>query len=86
VYFLEAGLLLLVVPWSAFWERNAFVEQFVLLRPLLLNPFARGAVSGMGLVCLGASIGELAALWRRRLEPVHVVPTSPAAADAEGPR
>ena len=27
VYFLEAGFLLLVVPWSVFWERNLFVGQ-----------------------------------------------------------
>jgi hypothetical protein len=66
VYFLETGLLLLVVPWSVFWERNLFVGQFPLLRDALLNPFVRGGISGIGLVCLAAAGSEVLTLWRRR--------------------
>jgi hypothetical protein len=65
-YFFEAGLLLLVVPWSAFWERNFFVTRLPTLGEVLLNHFVRGAISGVGLVCLGAALGELAAILALR--------------------
>jgi hypothetical protein len=54
------------VPWSVFWERNTFVEQMPYLRQLLLNHFVRGAISGIGLICLGAAVAEVLTLWRRR--------------------
>jgi hypothetical protein len=66
VYLLEAGLLLLVVPWTVFWERNFFVEQVPGLSTGLLNPFVRGAISGLGLVCLLTAFAELRALWQAR--------------------
>jgi hypothetical protein len=68
VYFLEAGLLLLVVPWSVFWERNLFVGQWSALQAVLLNHFVRGGISGVGLVCLGAAISEVLTLWRSRTQ------------------
>ena len=46
----ELGVLVAVFPWSPFWERNYFIERFPDLIPYLLNPFLRGAVSGLGLV------------------------------------
>lgn len=72
VYLLEAGLLLLVVPWTVFWERNYFLEQT--LAGALLTPHAvRGAISGVGLVCLVAAVAELRALWPRRApEETHL--------------
>lgn len=66
-YFVEAGLLLLVAPWSAFWERNYFVTHLPAGRDILLNHFVRGAISGIGLVCLGAALGELGTLLAQRL-------------------
>jgi hypothetical protein len=64
-YFLEAGLALLVVPWTAFWERNYFIEGTV-LGLVLGNHAVRGAISGVGAVCLAAAIAELWACrpWR----------------------
>lgn len=67
VYFLEAGLLLLVTPWTTFWERNYFVNLLPALRPVVLDPYLRGAISGIGLVCLAAAVAELAGLWGRRV-------------------
>lgn len=58
--------MLLVVPWSAFWERNYFVTRVPVVREALLNHFARGAISGVGLVCLGAALGELASMLAQR--------------------
>lgn len=47
---LELGLLLILVPWSNYWETNYFLSRFPGLIPFLLNPFLRGAVSGLGLL------------------------------------
>lgn len=62
VYLLEAGLLLLVVPWTVFWERNYFLEG-TLVGALLTPHAVRGAISGIGLVCLAAAVAELRGLW-----------------------
>jgi hypothetical protein len=59
-YLIEAGLLLLVVPWSVFWERNAFIDRVPLMSGTLTNLYVRGAVSGIGLVCLWAATAEVA--------------------------
>ena len=64
------GLLLLVLPWSAFWENNYFAEAWPLIRPLLTNNFVRGAVSGLGVVNLASGLGELISiLLARNTEP-----------------
>jgi hypothetical protein len=66
-YFIEVGLLLIVVPWSAFWDRNYFLTVWPALHNVLESNFARGAVSGVGVVNVCAGLVELAALlrWRR---------------------
>ena len=46
-YFLEVGLLLVLVPWTAFWERNYFAVASPVFQELLRNNFVRGAVSGL---------------------------------------
>ncbi len=63
---LEAGLLLVLIPWSAFWDRNYFVEAVPALAGLLTNNFVRGAVSGLGLVNLLAALAELAEMFGGR--------------------
>jgi hypothetical protein len=58
-------LILIVAPWSAFWERNAFAQAEA-LRPFLESPFVRGGVSGIGLITALAGLTELAGVFRRR--------------------
>jgi hypothetical protein len=65
-YFLEVGLLLVLVPWSAFWERNYFAESVPLLQHALRNNFLRGAVSGLGIVNLLSGFYDLADLLMAR--------------------
>jgi hypothetical protein len=51
------GLVLLVAPWTtpttpltgSLWETN-YLLQYSGVRAVLLNPFVRGTVSGLGLV------------------------------------
>jgi hypothetical protein len=65
-YFLEVGLLLVLVPWSAFWERNYFVEMFPSLLELLRNNYLRGGVSGLGVVNLLVGFHDLSDLLMTR--------------------
>jgi hypothetical protein len=62
-YFIEVGLLLIVVPWSAFWERNYFLEMWPPLAAVATNPFVRGAVTGLGVVNVVAGLVDFWALW-----------------------
>jgi len=66
VFFLEVGLLLVVLPWSAFWDRNYFAFAWPELRPILTNNFLRGAVTGLGLVNLFAGLADLALVFAAR--------------------
>jgi hypothetical protein len=52
--------LLVLIPWSTFWERNYFVEWSPVLEVLLTSNYVRGAISGLGLVNVGAALVELA--------------------------
>ena len=56
---LEVGFFLMLVPWSAIWERNYFLEAFPDLRPVLLSPMLRGAVCGLGLANLYLGVTEI---------------------------
>jgi hypothetical protein len=69
-YFLEAGFVLIVAPWSAFWEHNRFAEAHEAIGLLVNNPFVRGAVSGIGVITAIAGLAEVAsAITSRRHEP-----------------
>ena len=58
-FFLEVGLLLIVLPWSSFWAHNYFGHMLPPLVPILQNNFVRGAVSGLGVINLIAGFFEL---------------------------
>ncbi len=62
-YLVEAGLLLAFAPWMQLWHRNAFAVAVPWLLGLMANPFVRGAVTGIGLVTLGAGIRDLASVF-----------------------
>ncbi len=62
----ELGVVLVFIPWSAFWERNFFLDRFPLLIPVVLNPFLRGLISGLGLLDIW-----IAGSLLRRLRPAR---------------
>lgn len=69
VFFLEAGFVLVVVPWLAFWDRNYFAQIVPALHPLMTNNFVRGAISGLGVINIVVGLGELLSLLASR--PSH---------------
>jgi hypothetical protein len=77
-YFIEVGLLLVLVPWSPFWERNYFLTASPVLQEIVRNNYLRGAVSGLGVVNLLLGFKELAAvlLARRRMDTMETIEQS----------
>ena len=67
-YFLEVGLLLIVLPWSQFWEHNYFAQSWPLLTPFITNSFVRGGVTGLGFVNLLAGVADLAPIFTARAD------------------
>jgi len=78
-FFFEAGLVLVIVPWSIYWERNYFVQALPMIEPVLTNDFVRGAVSGLGLVNLVAGFVEIWSFLSSRHVPDPIVSISRAA-------
>lgn len=76
--FLEVGVVLVVVPWSSYWDRNYFAETLPQLRAFVTNNFVRGAVSGLGLVNVVVAVTEVTAVLfaRRPSTPVSVLRSS----------
>lgn len=60
-YCFEVGIFLIVVPWwlPQVWEDNYFYFLIPALKPLFLNGFFRGAVSGLGVVNILLGIVEV---------------------------
>jgi hypothetical protein len=65
-YLIEAGLLLTVGPWIPLWERNYFAAELPLAAAMMANPFARGGVTGIGLVTLAAGLRDLVGVIAHR--------------------
>ena len=67
--FFEAGLLLIILPWTVLWDRNYLLSAIPWVHELARNAYVRGAVSGLGLVNVGIGIAEIAALVAERFGP-----------------
>jgi len=64
--FLEFGFVLIVVPWSVYWDRNYFATALPQLHGFLTNNFVRGAVTGLGVVNALAGCFELVSMYAAR--------------------
>lgn len=67
---LEVGLLLVLIPWSRFWERNYFADLMPAIRLLITNNYLRGAVSGLGLINIWLALAEVADIIGHRGDTV----------------
>lgn len=66
LYLLEAGLLLILAPWTQFWDRNYFIALAPMLAAWVAHPYVRGAVTGVGIVSVIAALVEIGVLLSRR--------------------
>jgi hypothetical protein len=64
--FIEIGLLLIVLPWSTFWDENYFASVIPALERVFTNNFVRGGVTGLGFVNLVAGVSELTGIFALR--------------------
>ena len=73
-FFFEFGFALLVVPWSAFWDRNYFAEAVPVIHTVITNNFVRGAVSGLGVINLMSGLSELISIFLARNTDTDAAP------------
>jgi hypothetical protein len=59
-FFVEVGILLIVLPWSQFWEENYFAAAWPVVRAIVENDFVRGGITGLGVVNLIVGFVDLA--------------------------
>jgi hypothetical protein len=64
VFCLEIGVVLLVFPWSEYWDNNFFTTWTPKLRDFWDSSYVRGGVSGLGVVNVFISFTELFRLRR----------------------
>lgn len=55
---LLVGLILIVAPWTAWWDANYLLHPHPAFRALVLSAFTRGAVTGLGLVNILLALHE----------------------------
>ena len=68
-YFVEVGLALVVLPWTIFWDYNYLFDLVPLIRPWIQSSYARGAVSGLGLLNVALGLAEMSAVVGRLARP-----------------
>jgi hypothetical protein len=56
---LLVGVALVVAPWSPLWEANWLLTLWPSVRGFVLSGFARGAVTGLGLVNLALALRDV---------------------------
>ncbi len=76
LYCVEAGTLLVMAPWSGYWERLVAGLPVIELQLLALRPWVRGAVTGFGLVHLIWGAHDLDA-WLNSLRRVCLAVITP---------
>ena len=67
----------MLIPWSAFWERNYFTDWSPVLSNILVSNYTRGAVTGLGLLNVWAALAELGDAFGSRKDLDEANPQSP---------
>jgi hypothetical protein len=60
----EVGVFLLIFPWTQQWDGNSLANLLPWLRDYWTSSYFRGALSGLGVLNVYISIGELLRLRR----------------------
>jgi hypothetical protein len=67
----ELGTVLLVLPWLDIWESNYFLGHYPALRPFLLHPSVRGAITGLGALDILLAVDSVRMLLRMKPAPTE---------------
>lgn len=67
IFCFEIGIILVVYPWLPGWDTNWLAGWRPDFRPFWLNPYLRGAVTGLGAVNIAISLAELYRILREWL-------------------
>ena len=62
-YLVDAGLLLVVAPWTLLWERNVFAALYPWLGVWMANVAVRCAVTGIGLLTGAVGVGDIVGVF-----------------------
>jgi hypothetical protein len=57
---LAFGVALVCLPWLGFWENNYLLYLYPQIRPIVTNPYLKGAVLGLGIANILIGIHEIA--------------------------
>jgi hypothetical protein len=55
---LMVGIILAFVPWTSLWDANYLLQPYPALRLVVLSPFVRGTVTGLGVVNIALAFHE----------------------------
>ena len=70
-----------MAPWSAVWEHNRFAETRPSFDAFVKSPYARGGVTGVGVITALAGVAEIGSIFvTRRRRPDPGVPPPPPSA------
>lgn len=69
LYFLEAGLVFMVAPWTRLWTLNPLLHRTLAVAAIADNPFVRGFVTGLGVVHLMIGVRDMVRLSRSGRAP-----------------
>ena len=58
IFFIELGMILVVIPWTFLWNDNKLLLMHPTLRAFVTHGFTRGVVTGLGLVNVWIGIWE----------------------------
>jgi hypothetical protein len=68
----EVGAFLTVFPWTPQWDTNSLANLFPWLRGFWTSSYFRGALSGLGLLNIYISLGEVSRLRRPRADKLKM--------------
>lgn len=67
----EFGVVLVFLPWLQIWESNYILAQLPSLRPYVLHPALRGAISGLGALDILFAVEMGRAVLRMKTSPAR---------------
>ena len=60
------GVILVVAPWTSWWDANYLLLPHPAVRAFLLSSITRGVVTGLGLVNIVLAVHEIPQHWTGR--------------------